>query len=173
MNQLNNSLSRPGVILGIDPGIATTGFAFLSGDRDSPHLIDFGVITTSPDMDLPERLSVLAQDLQSLIDQYQPQSAFVEEVYFGSNVTSAVAVLQARGVVMRLLFDAGLQTRSFHPSSIKQNVTGHGQADKLQMMSMVQRIFSLDQLPTPDDAADAIAIAYTGLLLEDGSGVVS
>ncbi len=171
MSQLSNS-STGSIYLGIDPGIATTGYAFLAGDRDAPVLIDFGVITTAPDLDLPERLSILHQDLQSLIQQYCPGYAFVEEVYFGSNVTSAIAVLQARGVVMRLLFDQGLDIASFHPSSIKQQVTGHGQADKLQMMTMVQRIFALQTLPTPDDAADAIAIAYTGLLLQSGTGAV-
>ena len=157
------------VYIGIDPGIATVGFAFLKGDRDHPQLLDFGVVTTEAGLSLETRLQMIWEDFGQLLEQYQPSLGAIEEVYYGANVTSASQVYQARGVLMLLLHQHGVQMQELHPSSLKLGITGDGSADKRQVQEMLQRIFSLEQLPHPDDAADALGMAYMALLHSETS----
>ncbi|MDP3975333.1 MAG: crossover junction endodeoxyribonuclease RuvC, partial [bacterium] len=121
------------IILGIDPGVATVGFAVLRVGCDELELRDFGVITTSPDMEFPERLGLLQSDLRHLIGRHAPTEAYVEELFFGVNSKTALSVAHARGVILAELFSSGIQARSVTPNQVKLGVTGDGSADKRQL----------------------------------------
>lgn len=153
------------IILGIDPGLATVGYGVLSFFGEKLEIIDFGAIETPAGMDFSERLHMIQQDLQELLTRFQPTEAYVEEIFFSTNTKTAIAVAQARGVIVASLAAHGLQPRSLTPNQVKQGVTGDGAADKRQIQRMLQLQFSLAEIPQPDDAADALAIAWCGGLL--------
>lgn len=150
------------VILGIDPGLATIGYAFIQLTDDEKTILDFGVITTPAGLELSDRLLMIKKDLQQLIELHLPDEVVVEELFFGKNVTTAIDVAHARGVVLSTCAEQGLTPSTYTPNQIKQIVTGDGAADKRQVQDMLIRIFSLSSLPTPDDAADALAVAFCG-----------
>jgi len=153
------------MILGIDPGTATVGYSFVTGTKQNPVIHDFGVITTpalGKDM-LPTRLLEISRDLKQLIEIHKPSSAVVEDLFFAKNVKTAISVAQARGVILYVLAEYGLPVLSPTPLQIKQTLCGHGNATKKQIQNMVVRIFGLDEIPKPDDAADSLAIAWWGL----------
>jgi crossover junction endodeoxyribonuclease RuvC len=151
-------------ILGIDPGTATIGYALV---RDLPNgsieALDFGVITTHKDDSTGVRLVQLYERLNQILTVHHPDSAAVEKLFFQKNISTAIAVGQARGVVMLALAQAGLEIGEYTPNEVKQAVTGYGSADKRQVQEMVRILLSLDKIPKPDDAADALAIAITHL----------
>ena len=147
------------VILGIDPGTATTGFGVIEIDGHDRRAIDYGVISTDKSLEHAERLAILYADLQHILTTHNPTVAGVEKLYFSTNVTTAMKVGEARGVVLLALQQAGVFVHEFTPLQIKQATTGYGQAKKPQMQQMVQRILGLESIPKPDDAADALAIA--------------
>jgi len=147
------------VILGVDPGTATTGFGVISKAKSTITTLDYGVISTSKELEMSNRLHILFQDLEELIARYQPDVVAVEQLFFARNVTTAIAVGQARGVILLATQRADLQLLEFTPLQVKQSVTGYGQATKKQVQQMVQKILKLKVLPKPDDAADALAIA--------------
>ncbi|MEI7818681.1 MAG: crossover junction endodeoxyribonuclease RuvC [bacterium] len=147
------------IILGIDPGTATTGFGVIEVVGMKRRVLDFGVISTDKSHEHSARLEVLHNDLQAIITQYQPEIAGVEKLFFATNVTTAMKVSEARGVILLTLEQAGVQVLEFTPLQVKQSTTGYGQAKKPQMQQMVMKIFGLDAIPKPDDAADALAIA--------------
>lgn len=150
--------------LGIDPGTATTGYGLVHSHRDgSLEMVTFGVITTPKDMPAPERLDLLYQELNHILDQYHPETAGVEKLFFQKNVSTAIAVGQARGVVLLALAQARLPIAEYTPNEIKQAVAGYGSADKRQVQEMVRVLLTLPQIPKPDDAADALAIAICHL----------
>lgn len=145
-------------ILGIDPGTALLGFGVVdSGDH--PLMIDFGVLATSTDRSMPERLEVLYDGVRTLMRDHQPDQLAVEQLFFARNVTTAIAVGQARGVVLLAAAQARIPVREYSPSEIKQAIVGYGKAEKSQIQEMVRIILGLDVIPTPDDAADALAVA--------------
>jgi crossover junction endodeoxyribonuclease RuvC len=148
-------------ILGIDPGTATTGFGIIkTGQRPGEFdIIDFGVITTKSNLSDAERLAILFKDLQMLIKKHHPDRVGVEKLFFTTNQKTAMAVSQARGVVLLLAAQHKLPTAEFTPLQVKSTLCGYGKADKRQVQTMVQRTFKLKHLPKPDDAADALAIA--------------
>ena len=146
-------------ILGIDPGTATTGFGVVIKDKSQLSAVDYGVISTSKELDMSSRLLIIFQDIEELIARHQPDMIAVEQLFFARNVTTAISVGQARGVVLLAGQKANLQLLEFTPLQVKQSVTGYGQATKKQVQIMVQKILKLDILPKPDDAADALAIA--------------
>lgn len=151
------------VIIGIDPGLATIGFAVLIDDGDKGDIQQFGVITTDAGLEITERLVIIAEDLQSLIDLHHPTEALVEELFFAKNTKTAIDVAQARGVLLQILAKNGIQVRQITPNQVKVAVCGDGAADKIQIQEFVTKIYGLSDVPQPDDAADALAIAFAGL----------
>jgi crossover junction endodeoxyribonuclease RuvC len=148
-------------ILGIDPGTATTGFGLIEKTGQKLKFLDAGVISTHKDLPMGERLVMLHQDLRELIAEFQPDEAAVELLFFARNVTTAMTVGQARGVIMLALAEAKIPTGEYTPMQVKQAVTNYGRADKAQIQEMVKTLLKLDVIPKPDDAADGLAIAIT------------
>ena len=148
-------------IIGIDPGTATTGFGVVDHDRGRFKFIDAGVIVTPPGMPMPDRLKLLHEELSQVIADNHPDEASVELLYFSTNVTTAISVGQARGVILLALAEAGLVPAEYTPMQIKQAVTGYGGAKKPQIQEMVKTLLGLHTIPKPDDAADGLAIAMT------------
>jgi crossover junction endodeoxyribonuclease RuvC len=150
--------------LGIDPGTATTGYGLVrqtpSGDLET---VTFGVILTPPHTPAHQRLLMLYDDLRELLSRHHPDSCAVEKLFFQRNVSTAMAVGQARGVVLLVAAQAGLEVAEYTPNEVKQAVAGYGAADKRQVQEMVRTLLALPEIPKPDDAADALAIAITHL----------
>jgi crossover junction endodeoxyribonuclease RuvC len=152
------------LVLGIDPGTAITGYGIIREDDDGKLVaVDFGVITTPAGMPLPERLSIIYNELNVVIKRHKPQTSAVEKIFFSKNVKTAISVGQARGVVLLSLEQAGIQIANYTPNEIKQSVTGYGGADKRQIQEMVRILLDLEEIPKPDDAADALAVAICHL----------
>lgn len=146
------------ITLGIDPGTAILGYGVIAGDR-SPELIDVGVLETSNDLTMPERLLRLHAGLQELFAHFQPDAVAIEQLFFARNVTTAIAVGQARGVALLAAAQAGVPVSEYSPSEVKHAVVGYGKADKQQIQEMVRLLLNLRAAPEPDDAADALAVA--------------
>jgi crossover junction endodeoxyribonuclease RuvC len=150
--------------IGIDPGTAITGYGLVREEQDgSLSIVDYGVIQTSPDESMPQRLVQLYQNLKNVIDLHNPQSGAVEKLFFARNVRTALTVGQARGVALLALAEAGVELAEYSPNEVKQAVAGYGGADKNQVQAMVQALLDLEQVPQPDDAADALAVAICHL----------
>ena len=146
-------------ILGVDPGTATTGFGIIEHDHGRLTFVDAGVITTPPGIPMPERLVTLHTELAQVIKETSPEQAAVEQLFFATNVTTAISVGQARGVILLTLAEAGIIPGEYTPMQIKQAVSGWGGAKKPQIQEMVKTLLKLPHIPKPDDAADALAIA--------------
>lgn len=150
--------------LGIDPGIATTGYGLVRLKRDGELLaVDFGVILTPKDESASQRLVILYNQINEVLARYKPDTTAVEKLFFGRNLTTAVVVGQARGVTLLALTQAGLDVTEYAPTEVKQAVAGYGAAGKRQVQEMVRVLLSLDDIPEPDDAADALAVAICHL----------
>lgn len=149
------------IILGIDPGTATTGFGVIKKEGSKLTFVDAGVITTPPDMSMPSRLAEIYAGINELIAEYKPDCMAVELLYFATNVTTAITVGQARGVVLLAAGEHSLPLGEYTPLQVKQAVTGYGKADKKQIQEMVKMMLGLSGIPKPDDAADGLAIAIT------------
>ncbi len=152
------------LVLGIDPGTATTGFGLVREHADGAlEAVHYGVITTPARTPMAERLQQIYREMTTLIATYHPDSAAVETLFFGKNVTTAITVAQGRGVILLALAEAGLPIREYKPSEIKQAIAGYGNADKRQVQEMIRQLLELDELPRPDDAADGLGVAITDL----------
>lgn len=151
-------MNHDGVTLGIDPGTARLGYGVILGGMQ-PKLIDAGLIETWPDEPMPDRLVTLYEGVQELIEEFNPDVLAIEQLFFARNVTTAITVGQARGVVILAAAQAKVPVAEYTPSEIKQAVSGYGKADKPQMQEMVRMILNLTSVPRPDDAADALAVA--------------
>ena len=148
------------ILLGIDPGIGTTGFGVVRRETlNSYRFVECGCIKTAPRRPLPERLLRLSEDLATLLDRVRPDRVAVEKLFFGKNVTTAFAVGQARGVILLEIARRSIPLAEFSPPQVKQAVAGYGAARKGQVQAMVQRLLKLSKPPSPDDAADALALA--------------
>ena len=148
------------IVLGIDPGTATTGYGLLREQEDGIlTVIKYGVILTPAEDPMPERLLALHRELKDIILLHRPNSGAVEKLFFQKNVRTALSVGQARGVVLLAMKEAGLDIFEYTPLEVKQAVAGYGGADKSQVQQMVRALLELDKVPQPDDAADALAIA--------------
>jgi crossover junction endodeoxyribonuclease RuvC len=147
------------IFLGIDPGIATTGYGFIKKEGSKLTILDYGVVTTKPGIELSKRIFLLAQQLRALLQKYQPQHVAIEELFFGINVKTAMSVSQARGVMLFVFEEFGIPIAHYTPTQVKSGICGYGKAEKKQVQYMVQRILGLQKIPRPDDAADALAIA--------------
>ena len=146
-------------IIGVDPGLASTGWGVLESDGSAIRYIDHGSIHTKADRPQAERLFFIMQSLRTIIETFQPVEASVEILYFGKNVSSALPVAEARGVIFAVLAECGIPVLECSPNVIKQGVTGVASADKKQVQEMVRIILGLPEIPTPDHAADALAAA--------------
>lgn len=159
--------SSPLRVLGIDPGFDRTGFGFIEQRGSSVTHLTHGVIQTSKTMTFAERLLMTRNELRQLLEVHKPDRVIVEELFFQNNAKTAINVGMARGVIVVTIADAGIPVFELTPNQVKQGITGHGAADKKQVQAMVQRILNLKEIPKPDDAADALAIAIVGGLLPD------
>lgn len=146
-------------ILGIDPGLATVGWAVLESDRRGIIPVAFGAITTPAHTDIESRLLIIKQDLEEIIKKYQPEEMAIEELFFNTNITTGIAVAEARGVILCTAHALGVKISEYTPLQVKQAVVGYGRAEKQQVISMVTTILKLKSPPKPDDTADAVAIA--------------
>ena len=146
-------------ILGVDPGVATIGFGLIEADRGSQRLLRYGVITTPAGLPLSSRLYQISRDMEELLGAFHPDEAAVEELFFSKNITTGIAVAHGRGVILLELERAGIPVYEYTPMQVKQAVAGYGGAEKRQVMLMTQRLLRMGEIPRPDDAADALAIA--------------
>ena len=146
-------------ILGIDPGYGITGFGLIEAERNQFKLLHCGAITTPAGMDFSARLEIIYNDMQELLQVSKPDAEAIEQLFFGQNVTTGIGVAQSRGVILLAIRQAGLEVAQYKPMQVKQAVVGYGNATKHQVMDMTKRILGLSQVPKPDDAADAVAIA--------------
>jgi crossover junction endodeoxyribonuclease RuvC len=152
------------LVLGIDPGTATTGYGLVREGEDGGYeVVDFGVILTPAGMEAEQRLLLLYDRMMNILLLHRPDCGAVEKLFFQRNVTTALAVGQARGVVLLSMAQKGLPVAEYTPLEVKQSITGYGGAEKLQIQLMVQAILGLADLPRPDDAADALAVAICHL----------
>jgi len=148
-------------ILGIDPGTGILGFGVVETGSKSHKMIDAGVIRTPAHQDLSLRLLTLYDELSAIADQHKPDVMAVEKLFFARNVTTAMSVSHARGVVLLIGAQRGIPIYEYTPLQIKQSVTGYGRADKKQIQEMVRVLLRLREVPKPDDCADALAAALT------------
>jgi crossover junction endodeoxyribonuclease RuvC len=161
------------LVLGIDPGTANTGFGLVRSVGSRLEILGHGVIATRPATPLEGRLAEIHARVGDLLDEHHPASMAVEELYFGANARSAFAVGQARGVVLLAAGQRGVPSRSYTPQQVKGAVCGHGRADKSQVARMVARLLGLAAPPTPDHAADALAVAICDLNRAPIAGAVA
>jgi crossover junction endodeoxyribonuclease RuvC len=150
----------PAIILGIDPGIADTGFGVIKKEANHKlSCLDYGSIITSPKMEFGKRLSIINIELAKLIKKYKPGLISIEQLFFCNNVKTALTVGQARGVIVLTAIQHKVDTVEYTPLQVKQAVSSYGAASKLQVKKMVKLLLGLDHIPKSDDAADALAIA--------------
>jgi crossover junction endodeoxyribonuclease RuvC len=148
------------LVIGIDPGTATTGYGLVEEDKDGEvHALDYGVVTTSQKLSAEDRLLEINNKINEIILLHRPDSGAVEKLFFQRNITTAIAVGQARGVILLAFAQTKTPVFEYTPNEVKQSVTGYGAADKRQVQEMVRTILNLPEIPKPDDAADALAIA--------------
>lgn len=160
------------IVMGIDPGFATTGYGVVDYTGNRFKVLDYGVIRTEAGEPFPQRLLVLHQQLRHLMEIWKPEVMAVEELFFGSNVTTGIKVGHARGVILLSAAVADIPVYEYTPMQVKLAVTGYGGAKKPQVQQMVKVLLNLESIPKPDDAADALAVAicqsHTGVLRARG-----
>jgi crossover junction endodeoxyribonuclease RuvC len=151
--------------IGIDPGTATVGFSLVDGTRRDPVIHEYGILRTLPlpKDQMPFRLLELGKDLESIILKYKPDNAVVEDLFFFKNAKTVISVAQSRGMILYLLAKHNVKILELTPLQIKQSLCGYGRATKIQVQNMVKKVYKLDQIPKPDDAADSLAMAWLGL----------
>lgn len=149
-------------ILGLDPGTAIVGYGIVEERAGEVALVTYGALKTAPnDGDTARRLQLIYQGINELLAEFEPDAAAVEQLFFGRNITTAISVGQARGVLLLALANAGIPVAEYSPPKIKEAVSGYGNASKEQVQFMVQNLLGLDEVPKPDDAADGLAVALT------------
>lgn len=146
-------------VLGLDPGTATTGYGIVDGRGNRLTHVAHGVIRTPAGGHFADRLNAIHAECTALIAAHQPDAIAIERLYFKQNVTTGIAVAQARGVLALAAVQAGLPIGEFSPTETKTAITGYGKADKRQMQEMIKMLLNLDAIPRPDDAADALGLA--------------
>ena len=152
------------LVIGIDPGTATTGYGLVSEEQDgSLKAVEYGAIVTPPDLPMPQRLRQLYQRMSEIVILHRPDCGAMEKLFFQRNVSTAISVGQGRGVAMLALAEVNLDVAEYTPMEVKQAVAGYGGADKRQVGEMVRALLGLEAVPQPDDAADALAVAICHL----------
>lgn len=148
------------LVVGVDPGTATTGYGLVrENDDGSLAVVDYGVINTPADLPMPQRLLILHKRLQEIIHLHRPDSGAVEKLFFQRNVTNAISVGQGRGIALLVMAEAEIEVTEYTPLEVKQAVVGYGVAEKHQVQEMVRALLGMASTPSPDDAADALAVA--------------
>lgn len=147
------------IILGIDPGLAIVGWGIIESNRGNIRPIAYGAITTPAHTDIEARLLMIQNDLEALINKYKPDEMAIEELFFNTNITTGIAVAEARGVIICTAHKLGVRISEYTPLQVKQAVVGYGKAEKKQVIAMVTSLLKLPKPPRPDDTADAVAIA--------------
>jgi crossover junction endodeoxyribonuclease RuvC len=162
------------LVLGLDPGLAITGYGLVretgSGDLE---MVAYGVITTPAGDPIPERLLAIDRELGALIARHRPDVVAIEELFFSKNVTTAMIVGQARGVIILGAARSGLPIFEYKPMEIKQAIAGYGKAPKSQVQEMVRMLLDLDRIPQPDDAADGVAVAVCHIHNSRLAGIIA
>lgn len=157
-------------ILGVDPGTAIVGYSIVDFEKGKYEIIDYGCIYTHKDEDMPYRLEKIYNELETLIKLWKPNDMAIEELFFFKNQKTVIKVGQARGVIMVCGQKNNLDIFSYTPLQVKMGVAGYGRADKAQIQEMVKLILKMDEIPKPDDAADALALAITHINSKKGLG---
>ncbi|HIZ55410.1 MAG TPA: crossover junction endodeoxyribonuclease RuvC [Firmicutes bacterium] len=147
------------IILGVDPGYAIVGFGLVEYKNTRFMTLDYGAITTPPGIPMEQRLQMIYNDLCTVLQQYKPDAMSIEKLFFNNNQKTAIAVSQARGVILLAAVQHGVACYEYTPLQVKQSVVGYGQAVKSQVMEMTKRLLNLSKIPKPDDTADALAMA--------------
>lgn len=147
------------IILGIDPGTAITGYGFIETEKGTLKIIDYGCVFTPAKTDNSKRIASIAEKLTALIKKHQPQNIAIEQLFFFKNAKTAISVSEARGAVLLIANQLRLEIHEYTPLQVKQAITGYGKAEKIQIQKMVKVILQLKEMPKPDDAADALAVA--------------
>lgn len=146
-------------VLGIDPGLAIVGYSIIETDANKIKMLEYGCIKTEVEISTPDRLNIIFNRLNEIIKQYNPEDMAIEELFYNKNVKTVISIGQARGVEVLSGISNGLQIYEYTPLQIKQAVVGYGRAEKKQIQNMVKFILGLNEIPKPDDAADALAVA--------------
>jgi len=157
-------------ILGIDPGYGLTGYGVLEVSGNRISYVSHGSISTPKELELPDRLYILYRELERVFSDFSPDLVAVEKIYFVKSVTTALEVGHARGIVLLVAAERGLKVFECAPQQVKISVSGYGRAGKRQVQEMVRRLLGLEEVPKPDDAADALAIAWCAALYRGDSG---
>jgi crossover junction endodeoxyribonuclease RuvC len=160
------------IVIGIDPGLASVGYGIVAESGGTLRHIAHGCITTTPDQGSGDRLRIIHDRIMALIDEYSPVACGIEDLYFFKNVSSALPVAEARGVIKLAFSEKSVPLSEFTPNAIKKAVTGTARADKNQVQEMVRVLLGLDSIPKPDHAADALAAAICRMHSEGPAGIV-
>jgi len=147
------------LILGVDPGIAISGYGVIETENNDVKVVEYGVIRTDSKLDMPQRLRLIHEGYIELIDKYKPSAVAVEELFFNKNAKTVIAVSQARGAALLAAALSSIDVFEYTPLQVKQSVVGYGRANKIQVQEMVKLLLKLDHIPKPDDAADALAVS--------------
>lgn len=147
------------VILGIDPGYATVGFGVIEYNGTGFKTLNYGAVTTPPNTPFEQRLEMIYDGICELCNTYHPDAVSVEELFFNTNLKTGIAVAHSRGVILLSIKKCGIPFFEYTPLQVKQSVVGYGRAEKMQVMQMTKSLLGLAQIPKPDDAADALALA--------------
>jgi len=158
-NLSNCPMNKEIRILGLDPGTATTGWGIINENKKQPRLVAFGCIETDKNKDNTARIKEIARDLREIISTHQPDEVAIEDLFFFKNLKTAIKVAQARGAMILTCADRNMPVFEYTPLQVKQALTGYGRAEKKQVQIMVKNILKLRNIPRPDDAADALAVA--------------
>lgn len=161
MLQMSTQTPRK-IVLGIDPGYGRCGFGVIEEVNRDWRCLEHGVFTTKKEQDHSDRLLEIAKDLKSVIKKHNPTILVIEELFFAKATTTALKVAEARGVIMMIAREFGLDVIQVKPNEVKLAVTGYGKAEKRQIQEMIKTIFGFSEIPKPDDAADALAVAWCG-----------
>lgn len=146
-------------ILGVDPGYGIIGFGVVDSEKGNLTVVDYGAITTPKEMSLPERLLIIKQSFEAILDEFKPDEIAIEELFFFRNLTTVIPVAEARGVIITTCYEKCKNLFEYTPLQIKQALTGNGRAEKQQVQFMVKNVLGLGAVPKPDDTADALAVA--------------
>lgn len=147
------------IVLGIDPGLATVGYGIIETDGHNCRALDYGIISTPKEESIAVRLAMIGKDMDEIFSSYKIDEVAIEELFFNKNVTSAINVAHARGVILFKAISVLGRVYEYTPLQIKQGLTGYGRAEKIQVQNMVKSTLKLKSIPKPDDAADALAVA--------------
>jgi len=147
------------IVMGIDPGYGLVGYGIIEKSGNKISVVDYGAISTPKDMPMSGRLNIIYEGILMLVDKYHPEEVGIEKLYWGRNITTAIPVAQARGVIILALHQRGIKIYEYTPLQVKSALVGTGRAEKAQVQYMVKTLLKLEKIPRPDDAADALAMA--------------